>query len=400
MRRGLFDPGIACGEPRAHAALIELEVDDLAARELEAFADLVAPRERREDQQEAAAASSQQLAADGARALRDVVELVDRRARDARREALLKVPCAVEDLAELDEAVLQQRAFKIQGERFELGQAVHDVGNARDDVIGLLAQDARRHAGHPRVAEQQMAVELVERILADAQGVDEHALAREFDEVEPAERRRILILHPALDIEVGPFDRVREIGHLVIGQMAPFAPRQRRDERDDHRRGRTEAAARRGVRAHVTIERMRAEAVEDGLCEVDRAVERALAAELRDAVEIRAVNADALVIARAQADKGVLVDGTRQDAAAKTLGIRGYIGPAAAEADAEGRAAADDVERGRRNPGRQRNGSSIHAACPVRARAPLRLGRSVSAWKPRGARLPKGASETGAPCRY
>ena len=198
------------------------------------------------------------------------------------------------------------------------------------------------------VGEDEAVLELPDRLRAEAEGHDEHGPARvELDQVEAAERRRVLVLLPALDPDLDPLDPVGEVRDLVVVDRQPEPLRDRRHE--GHRDRRRRAETRPGRRV----------VVEDDL---EAAIERLLSAEVIDhalrQVELPIVDegvvdavADALVVvdaadrdvlpARDDGRRGVSVDRRAEDDAPALVAVRGDVRPPAAEADAKRRPGAD-----------------------------------------------------------
>src|SRR5262249_3718959 len=133
---------LAGNRPRLHAARLELEGHDLAAELLERGGHPVAAVEAREEEEVTAAARARHLAAQGAGAARDRVQLVDVRRRDALGEALLLHPRLVQQVAEGIDVPEEQRALHLHGLQLQRVQRL-DRALAAAPVALRLAVDDR-----------------------------------------------------------------------------------------------------------------------------------------------------------------------------------------------------------------------------------------------------------------
>src|SRR5947208_803830 len=109
-----------------------------------------------------------------------------------------------------------------------------------------------RELVHPRVHPAERGGDLVLRAIVaveehdvrlDPERVHDHPVALELDEVEAAERRRVLVLQASLDAELGPLDPERELRDVVVGQREAPELAQQPDQGDHHRRRRAESGA-------------------------------------------------------------------------------------------------------------------------------------------------------------
>ena len=79
----------------------------------------------------------------------------------------------------------------------------------------LVLDHPRGVTGDTGEAQQEAELELEGDLVADAQRIDDHPVG-ELDEVEAAERRRVLVLHAARDAEILALDGTRQLRDLVL----------------------------------------------------------------------------------------------------------------------------------------------------------------------------------------
>ncbi len=244
----------------------------------------------------------------------------------------------------------------------------------------LPVDDLRALACLPHVAEEQAVLELLERLAPEPQRRHDRARLAELDVVEAAERRGVLVLAAARELQVDALDAERQLRQLVRRQVELQPLPQHREQRHHERRRRSEARAGRrvGVRPQVGAP-PDPQRPHGGFEEIERAVElhppRVLV--LRDHVVVERGERQPRVAPRVQRRVRVVVDRRRQHAAAVLLGIRRDVRPAPAERQPQRRPRA--VVANRRRLGRPRSLRRLHCRGH---RASSRSARSQSSGVP------------------
>ncbi len=330
--------------------MVELEIDGLGSELGEGGLHPVFAVVAAVEQHVAAAAGAGDLATQGPLGAGDLVEPVDVVVADPRRHLLLRLPGAVQQGAELGQAVAQQGVLHRRRQLFLHPQPVGRARFLRPVAPHLVVDDVVGDAGRPGEAEQQVVLELGDRLRSDPQRVDDHLVGPELDEVETAEDRGVLVLGAAFEPEVLALDRVGEARPLVVGQGDAHVLGEQADQRHHDRRGGAEARARRRRAVQEEVEAVRRVggqlldrrldqvelvAVGPGVVERDRG----------DDVEVEGLNPDLAVGPRPQRAVGVAVDRRAEHEAALLGGVGRHVRAAAGEADPQRRPGAQQALR-------------------------------------------------------
>ena len=323
-----------------------------------------------DEHQEAATARAAQLAAERAAVPSQGVPAIDLRARHAGREAAFQVPAPVQETPKVGRrpVLLLQQGAQLVG----LVTQRLEVGHPRIDVLDLFAEDGPGIALVTGPEQHDVVEDRGQHLVRHSLRLDHHGSARaEREQVEPAERGRVLVLLADRLAEHVDLDVACLLGQLARGHAFATEGVERVEQAD------REAAR--------TAEAGRGRQVADG-ADVDRRLdlhepERLpgdVVLQLVDVVDLLrpgVVQPDRLVEDLAVALDGhpdVLVDGGAQDGAVVALVEGRQVGAAAGQADAQRRPA--DHHRG------ARPASLSHCAAPSRRGCPACPGgiRSIS----------------------
>jgi len=202
------------------AAPLRLEAKIHPAQFAQRARDGVVPFGRSIKHQEAARARAQEFATCGASGPGFRVPIVNDVGRDALCEALLEQPAFVDDFAKrCDPVVLKLLAEFVR--QFD-HLARHVLLLLLSGQRGLLAlEDDRGAAGDAGVEHECVRLQLLERLPPTDDGLDEHGVIRvELDEVQPAERRGVLVLSADGFAAAVDFDFAGFAGQLLRARVA------------------------------------------------------------------------------------------------------------------------------------------------------------------------------------
>ncbi len=197
----------------------------------------------------------------------------------------------------------------------------------------------------------------------DPQRIDDDPVVRlEFDEVEPAERSRVLVLLAAAQGQIDPFDVEGEPGDLVFAERRADHLAQGLHH-GDHEGGRGAETRAQGA-VHVGADRQRnAPAAVELLHHppVDAAVQpqtlvqgdAAGRIEFVGAAEIGCLEVHEAVVTQGHRGQGVAVDGHVEHAAAVGVGIGRNVGAPAGQPQAQRRARPDRLAHCRSSASRE-----------------------------------------------
>src|SRR4051812_43734854 len=163
--------------PGPQPLTLEREVGRFQAERLQRVADDVPPARSAVEQHEPAAARAGHLATEGTRAASGFVGLVDRGRGDAGGETLLLQPCLAHELAEGRQVPADEGLLHRDGQLFLTAKAGERVDFPAREARRLVVDDVVRHARRAREAQEEIALELVERLRRDAQRIDDDAIA-------------------------------------------------------------------------------------------------------------------------------------------------------------------------------------------------------------------------------
>ena len=245
----------------------------------------------------------------------------------------------------------------------------------------LAVQNVGGRARFARVAEKQRVFEFVERLRRNPERIDDNSARRELDEVEPAERGGVLVLHAALHPDVLPLDFVCKLSDLVGREGLTVQGRQSGEQRNDHGGRRAEARARRGVGMQEQIHPLAVSEVRDGaLHDVQFPVidELAVGVVPGDHVVVEAGYRYLASFRASDGGVGELVNGGGKHHPTPLLEIRGDVRPSSSETDA------------------QRRFTSNHHVSPAQARH-IRTGRAFLKHPPWCYATPGGNTARGQP---
>src|SRR5581483_5920345 len=173
--------------------------------------------------------------------------------RDVRVHPLLALVGLAEHRSEVVEPSGLDRVSHLVGEGLELLHALDRLLAPLVVQADLRVDEAEVRPRPARVAEHQVRAKAGERVVARRNRGDHDARRGELDEVEAAERGRVLILPSARDAEVLTLDRVARPCELLPREAAPAERRERRNGRGHERGGAAEAASRGRVVAQVDV---------------------------------------------------------------------------------------------------------------------------------------------------
>ena len=242
---------------------------------------------------------------------------------------------------------------RLNGVAHGVGQLV-ELLHAEDRVLTSLPIEVDLRVDQPdvppdepRVAEHQVPFQPRHDVGIGPNRRDPYAVRRELEEVESAERSRVLILPAAADAQVVPLDRVGEAGKLPGRERSVAEHRQARHRGRDQGGRASEAAARRRLRPDRHLDPAGdADPIDRGLRQVHDAVVDGSFVQvvLHEMIEVERTDDHLTIVARHDGHPHVVVDRGGQHRTPVLLEVVREIGPSADEADAKGR---DRVDRDR-----------------------------------------------------
>src|SRR5216683_1652213 len=132
-----------------------------------------------------------------------MIYLVDLRVRDPLRHLALALPREVEQLTELAQVADQQGALHVLGEDLQPIHGVDALDAPRLVVSDLIFDDLVGEVAPAHVGEDEAVLELPDRLWTESERHDQDRASRvELDQVEAAERCRVLVLLAALDSDL------------------------------------------------------------------------------------------------------------------------------------------------------------------------------------------------------
>ena len=244
----------------------------------------------------------------------------------------------------------------LHGLGLELVHRLDRIRRTTRGIARLLVDDPRRFARDPGEVQQQRGFQFSGHPVLDPQGIDDDAVAGvEFHEVEPAERGGVLILLAAGQAEVDALDVVGEVRDLVFAQRQRKILRERGHQRDHQGGRRTQAGTWRRIgprtdaqRRTLAVEIVAADA-QVGACEQLHRPGIRIHVAWRDSDACAAIQGfedHERIAAGIDGRVGVLVDGRVHHATAVQVAVRGDIGAATGQPEAQRRARADDHRAG------------------------------------------------------
>ena len=174
------------------------------------------------EKQKAAAAGAGNLSAQRAALARYPIEVIDARIRDAVGDALLGLPCVVEQMAEVFKISALERGFHHGRSFFHLVQRLHcgARGQARGFfLVGKNVPGMVRGAGKKQ---HQAGLQLGENAGIDVQGLDlGGAIGIKTDVVESAKGCRIFVLLAYVPSQADTGNVKRAFGEIVLRERPP-----------------------------------------------------------------------------------------------------------------------------------------------------------------------------------
>ena len=319
---------------------VELEAQLLHAGRAHRLARVVGPRGV--DEQEAATAGADQLPADHAGTPRERVEPVDVLVRHPRRALALVLPVLVHQLGEaLQIAGLEQRAA-LEAHRLRPVQVLEHRVVLLVRAAVLVGQQRARAARLAGVEEQEVARHPAQRLRVELERLDgDGVVGIERVRAHAAVRGDVLVLLADRLLEHVDLDLARRLGQLARRQRRVARERERLQQAHRVGAGRAHPGAGGHVGHRRDLERLAAPVPDQHLAQ-DRVADLARVVDL---LELRVLEPVAALEHGVREHVDVLVDRPADEEAAVLAVVGRQVGAAAAERDAQRRAAKDHGHR-------------------------------------------------------